>query len=62
MDLSIDGPESVILMAGDDLRLVCQVNDDTYGSPMWLDAQGHKVSEGILDFLLLIVSCDVSCD
>ena len=47
VDLSIDGPESVILMAGDDLRLVCRVNDDTYGSPMWLDAQGHKVSEGM---------------
>nr|XP_054760704.1 neurogenic locus notch homolog protein 2-like [Lytechinus pictus] len=49
VDLTIDGPENVIIMAGDDLRLVCEVNDDTYGSPMWLDSQGDKVSEGTLD-------------
>ena len=46
VDLTIDVGDSQILMAGDDLRLLCEASDASYGSPIWTNTQGNPVSEG----------------
>ncbi|XP_071489278.1 uncharacterized protein [Diadema antillarum] len=49
VSLTIGGPDSVILMAGDDLHLTCNASDETYGIPVWMDNTGNRVSLGTLD-------------